>query len=103
MVTVKWTDQAIQDIDNISSFITRDSEKYARIQAQRFFDAVEILKEQPKFGQVVQEISDPTIRQLLQGNYRIIYKIVSKGYIHILTVHHSRRLLLNNPAFNQEQ
>jgi toxin ParE1/3/4 len=100
MVTIKWTDQATQDIDNISAFIAKDSEKYAKIQALRFFEAVDILTKQPKFVQIVQEVGDPTIRQLIQGNYRIIYKIIDQELIHILTVHHSRRLLLNNPAFN---
>jgi toxin ParE1/3/4 len=49
MVEVKWTSQAIHDIDSISEYIARDSEHYAKIQARRFFDAVHILEKQPKY------------------------------------------------------
>lgn len=102
MVTVKWTDQAIQDIDNISEFIAKDSEKYAQIQAKRFFETATILTSHPKLGKPVPEIGEETVRQLLLGNYRIIYRIISPSLIHILTIHHSRRLLANNPQFKSE-
>ncbi len=98
MVEVKWTSQAIHDIDSISEYIARDSEHYAKIQAKRFFDAVHILEKQPKYGKVVPEKHDPTVRELLLGSYRIIYRIVSETKIDIITVHHSKRLLANNPA-----
>jgi len=31
------------------------------------------------------------IRELIEGNYRIIYKIVNEYQIDILTIHHSAR------------
>lgn len=37
------------------------------------------------------EIDKQNIRKLTDGNYRIIYKIVSKNQIDILTIHHSAR------------
>jgi addiction module RelE/StbE family toxin len=98
MVNIKWTTQSLEDIKNIALFISRDSEKYAKIQVERFFLRVEILKTKPRTGRVVPEISDRTIRELIQGNYRIIYKIVDAKQIDILTIHHSRRLLSNNPG-----
>ncbi len=45
MVKVKWTYQAIEDIEGIAEFIAKDSEKYAAIQVQRFFDKASILSE----------------------------------------------------------
>ena len=30
MVKVVWTDQAIQDLNDIGDYITKDSERYAR-------------------------------------------------------------------------
>lgn len=99
MATIKWTDQSIQDIENIASFIAKDSGKYAKIQTIRFFDAAHTLISHPKIGQIVPEVGDDTVRQILQGNYRIIYKIVNDNLIHILTIHHSRRLLSSNPLF----
>jgi toxin ParE1/3/4 len=73
MVNIKWTVQSLEDIENIALFIARDSEKYAKIQVQRFFLRVENLKTKPNTGRIVPEISDHTIRELIQGNYRIIY------------------------------
>jgi len=42
---------------------------------------------------MVPEIEDESIRELILGSYRIIYKIVSQERIDILTVHHSARML----------
>jgi len=101
MAEINWTDQAIEDIDNIAQFIAQDSPGFARIQVQRFFTRVEILKTQPKLGRMVPEIEEDQLRELIQGNYRIIYKIVDANLIDILTIHHSRRLLKNNPSIGE--
>ncbi len=101
MVEIRWTDQAIEDIENIAQFIAQDSPRYAKIQAQRFFTGVDILKTQPKLGRMVPEIEEDQLRELIQGNYRIIYKIVNANLVDILTIHHSRRLLRNNPTIGE--
>lgn len=101
MVEVKWTKQSISDLDSIAEFIAKDSVKYAEIQIERFLNLVEILSVQPKIGRIVHETDDTNIRELIQGNYRIIYRISNPKLIDILTVHHSRRLLSNNPAFGE--
>ena len=97
MVEINWTKQAVEDINNIAEFIAKDSEHYARIQVQRFFAAAQVLEKQPKSGKMVQEKQDPIIREIHLGSYRIIYKIISEKKIDIITVHHSKRLLSNNP------
>ena len=99
MVRVSWTDQALDDIENIAQFIAKDSLKYANIQVQRFFDKAEILTTHPHAGRIVPEMNQDSLRELIQGNYRIIYHIVTDNQIDIITVHHSRRLLTNNPEF----
>lgn len=101
MVEINWTPQSLYDIDNIAEFIARDSVKYANVQTQRFFDAVEILNTHPKAGRIVPEISDYKIREIISGNYRIVYKILNKNRIDILTIHHSKRLLSNHPLFDE--
>jgi len=101
MVEVKWTDQSLEDINNIAEYIAADSEKFASIQVQKFFERVEVLHQYPKIGKVVPEITRENIRELISGNYRIIYKIISKSRIDILTVHHAARLLRNSPVFKK--
>ena len=101
MVEVNWTDQAIEDIQSIAKYIAKDSQRYASFQVQVFFNRSEILSNHPKSGRIVPEVGKANIRELLAGNYRIIYKLVSKSRIDIITVHHSKRLLFNNPASSE--
>jgi toxin ParE1/3/4 len=102
MAEVRWTNQSLDDINNIAEFIAKDSVRYATLQVERFFELSEILEQQPNAGRVVPEFHDETLRELILGNYRLIYLLVSKDRIDILTVHHSRRLLSNNPTFKNE-
>ena len=48
----------------------------------------QLLKVQPFIGK---EIGDFAVRELVERNYRIIYKLVDKGRIDILTIHHRSR------------
>ncbi len=101
MVEVNFTDQALADINNIAIFISKNSEKYAKIQVQRFLDRIKIIETKPNSGRVVPEINSKKIRELVMGNYRIIYLIVNKSRIDILTIHSSYMLLSNSPAFTK--
>jgi len=98
---IKWTALSLEDIENIAGFIAKDSEQYALIQTERFFERVRILESHPEFGKIVPEIGSPSVRQLIEGNYRIIYNIISSNRIDILTIHHRSRLLSNSPLFEE--
>jgi len=91
MAQVRWTPQSLSDIEHITEYIARDSEVYASIQTERFFEAVKILEDQVKTGRIVPEIDDSSIREVILGFYRIIYRVVNDEQVDILTVHHSRR------------
>jgi addiction module RelE/StbE family toxin len=93
MAEIRWTDQAIYDLENIAEFIAKDSELYAAIQINRFFEETEILCQFPFSGRMVPEINNKDIREIISGNYRIIYKIASSKFIDILTVHHGSKLI----------
>lgn len=38
MAEIRWTDQAIEDIENIAEYISKDSLTFAHIQTKRFFE-----------------------------------------------------------------
>jgi plasmid stabilization system protein ParE len=99
MVEVNWADQSLEDINSIAEFIAKDSLRYANIQVQRFFDRTEILYKNPNAGRIVPEVNNAAIRELILGNYRIIYRIITHKRIDVLTIHHSMRRLENNPIF----
>jgi plasmid stabilization system protein ParE len=100
-VEVNWTSLSLDDIEKIAGFIANDSQYYALLQTERFFERVKLLETQPEIGRIVPEIGSKSIRQLVEGNYRIIYRVISSSRIDILTVHHKSRLLSNNPLFEE--
>jgi toxin ParE1/3/4 len=89
MVKVEWTDKAIADIDSIATYIAQQSPHFANLQVIKFFSRVEQLEEYPKSGKIVPEFNSNTIRELIEGNYRIVYRIITKTEVHIIRVHHS--------------
>ncbi len=95
MVQINWTFQAKDDLKSIAEYISKDSKRYALFQVLKLKQRTEILKTQVYSGKIVSEIDEKNIRELIEGNYRIIYKIVSKNQIDILTVHHTSRDLSN--------
>lgn len=82
---------ARNDLKEIYDYISFDSRRYAKLQVERIQNKTEILKTHIEIGKVVDEIGDPKIREIVEGNYRIIYRIISKNELHILMVHHGAR------------
>jgi toxin ParE1/3/4 len=93
MARLIWTLQSVQDLENIYEYISRDSIRYARIHIIRIRDRVKILKKHPKSGRIVPEVSDETLRELIMGTYRIIYRVKTKNLVEIITIHHSAKRL----------
>lgn len=89
MGRINWTIQAVNDIKNIFEFISSDSKYYAKRQISKIRLRTEILREFEKIGRIVPEFNDPEIRELIEGKYRIVYKIVKPKQVDILTIHHS--------------
>lgn len=92
MAEVSWTDQALQDVDNIAEYIAKDSRHFATIQVNLFFEHVQILTEKPLAGRVVPEFHIKSIREIIVGNYRVVYR-VRAAVVEVLTIHHAARLL----------
>ncbi len=95
MVKVIWTDSAIQDLNDIGDFISKDSIRYAEITVEKLFYAVDILMTYPNIGRIVPEFEDENIRELIHGNYRIVYQLIDEFRIDILTVNNCARLIEN--------
>ena len=91
MVQIKWTPQSIEDLRTIYEYIAKDSLKYAKIQTIKLRARTRILQSNPYAGKIVPELEMELIRELVMGNYRIIYKIIDDQTIDIITIHHSAR------------
>lgn len=92
MTLVRWTDQAVEDLRHIRKYIERDSPRYARLVAERLYDATQRLEMFPRSGRMVPEFGLEHVRELIVGEYRIVYRIEPEAVI-LLTVFRSSRLL----------
>lgn len=92
MVKIIWTDFAIEDLKLIHEFISKDSKRYADRFVEKLINRVDQLEHFPKSGRVVPEFNSDSIRELIEGNYRIIYKL-SFSQVSIIRVHHAARQL----------
>lgn len=85
---------AKMDLAEIVRYIADNNPKAARDWFNAIQDAVKNLSSFPNLGRIVPEYSDDTIREIIKGQYRIVYKInVDKKSICIIAIHHSKRLL----------
>jgi len=92
MAEIRWTLQALADVDAIADYIANDSAYYAQIVVSKLFEAVCRIELFPESGRIVPEITKEDIREILLGNYRIIYRL-KETCSEIITVYHSSRLL----------
>ena len=92
MVELRWTQQASADLEAITTFIAMDSPHFASIFALDVLAAVERIPEFPHLGRIVPELHKPTVREIILGNYRIVYRL-TEDFAEILTIWHGARLL----------
>jgi toxin ParE1/3/4 len=90
--TIIWSKEALDDIDSIAEFISRDSLRHAQQVVERLFELGDTIIEQPKAGRVVPELGKDDIRERFLYSYRLIYEI-GVNEIFVLAVIHGKRLL----------
>jgi len=74
LAEVVWTEQALEDLDAICRFIARDALSAAKLFAFKTFEASDALAEFPQMGRMVPELKDQSLRELILGQYRLIYR-----------------------------
>jgi toxin ParE1/3/4 len=89
---VIWAPQAIEDVEAIRAYVARDSPTYADLVVERIVTAVARLESHPLSGRVVPEVGDESLREIIQGSYRIVYRL-KRDVVEIVTVFHGARLL----------
>ena len=93
MAQVEWSKLAKEDLQEIYDYISNDSERYALRVVDRIVERTEKLSVHPLTGRVVPEFEDENLRELIEGNYRIIYYMESKEKISIVRIYQGARLL----------
>ena len=93
---IVWSPEAVAQLQEISDYISRDSAAYAAGVITRIIEAVDPLAEFPRMGRRVPEWDRDDLREVLSGNYRIIYRI-GNGRIDVSEVIHGARQLRSKP------
>ena len=87
-----WSPLSIDRATEIAEYISFDNPTAAQKWIDTIFEKVEALKTSNKIGRIVPEIEREEIRELLYGNYRIIYRL-ERSSVSILTIRHGKQIL----------
>ena len=91
MTAIKWSPQAVRDVESIRDYIAQDSRRYADLTVGRILASVEHLSAFPLSGRMVPERDDPKIREVIVGPFRVVYRY-RVDVIEIATVFRASRL-----------
>lgn len=83
-----WTDTAVEHLQAIHTYISKNSPQYALRIVDRLTRRSQQIGEFPLSGRVVPEFEHGQIREVLEGPYRIIYYI-KPDQIDVLAVIHA--------------
>jgi addiction module RelE/StbE family toxin len=87
-----WSPLALERVEEIAKYIAQDKPMAAENWIENIFAKVGQLRNAPETGRIVPETNKTECRELLYGNYRIIYRIEMKQ-ISVLTVRHGMQIL----------
>jgi toxin ParE1/3/4 len=87
-----WTKKSLADLRIIYDYINSDSPFYAKLTVQQIISKSELIRTLPLAGRVVPEFADPTIREFLLKDFKIIYRI-QNSIAYLVRIYHSSRLL----------
>ena len=90
MAQISWTKKSLKDLRAINDYISLDSSFYAARFISKLISRVDQLVEFPESGQMVPEKNVHEIRELIEGNYRIFYRL-QKEKITIIRIHNAAR------------
>ena len=92
MAQIVWSYPARDDLKEIVSYIRVESPAYAKSFALRLHQRITQLEKFPNSGRLVPEDWNQTYKELIFGNYRVIYRH-DAGTVTIVTIIHGARIL----------
>lgn len=87
---VIWSPEALEELDQIGEYISRDSGFYAVVVVEKIFSTAQALADFPLSGRPVPEDNTQTYREKIIFSWRLIYR-VDEEKVEIATVIHCRR------------
>lgn len=102
MVQIIWSEKSKNDLKDIYDFIAKNSKYYAAKTVTTLKNRTTILKTYKEIGKIVPEFEMETIRELIEGNYRIVYQIADSNRVEIVSVFHASRDMKNAKLMDNE-
>jgi addiction module RelE/StbE family toxin len=94
MTRIIWSPKSVRDLEAINEYIAQFNPAAARRLIQKIIQRTERLQSFPNSGGFVEEVESRRYRQVLQGNYRVIYRYdPDSETATVVTVIHAARLL----------
>ena len=87
-----WSPLALDRVYDIALHISEDKINAAEKWVTSIFERVSTLETFPKSGRVVPELGKESIREVLFGDYRIVYRLLPDE-VQILTIRHGQQIL----------
>ena len=87
---VVWTEQAFRQLAEIEDYIGRDDPAAAERYIDRLIARTDVLADHPDLGRTLPELPGSELRELIEGNYRIVYRIRNEQ-IEVITVFEGHR------------
>ena len=92
MAQIKWTEPALNDLDEIAEYIALDKPSAAQKLVKEIFKSTKLLKNFPESGRRPPELQDTNYREIIVGPCRVFYR-VEKNKVYILYAMRSEREL----------
>ena len=89
---VVWSPKALEDLEAIATYISRDSASYAASVVNKILEVTRHLSNFPFSGRIVPEFNEEAIREQFAYSYRIIYRIHRQN-VTVAAVIYGKRLL----------
>jgi toxin ParE1/3/4 len=94
---IVWSPRALDDVDSIASYISRDSTVHASAVVTKIIRVSRTLRQFPFAGRVVPEFEDGSLRERFVYSYRIIYRVEGQTVTVAAVIHGKRMLDLFEP------
>ncbi|KAF0211710.1 MAG: plasmid stabilization system protein [bacterium] len=95
MIKLSWTGLAEQRLSSIIDKIAEDNKIAAENLLKTILKKVRLLEQFPEMGRIVPELNHKFTRELIESNFRIIYRYnLNQDEIIILSIRHVKELLI---------
>jgi toxin ParE1/3/4 len=92
---VFWTETAIRHLSSIRAYVEQTSPTYAKHLVDRITARSQQIAAFPNSGRLVPEFNNDRVREIIEGNYRIIYTLQG-DQIEILAVLHGAQQIVDD-------